>query len=221
MKYRLTLTSTILILALIFSFIPASGLPLARSLAAPTCNWAQFMADVTVPDGTYIAPGATFTKTWRLLNIGNCTWTTSYALVFSSGNALGAPQPAAVNFPNYAAPGQTVDLTVQLTAPTTPGQYIGYWKLRDASGNPFGIGSNADKSFWVEINVSSTSSAAAYDFAGNACQAAWSSADGSLPCPGSDGSAGGFVLQVSNPKLEDGSTSSGPGLITFPENVYN
>ena len=33
-----------------------------------------FVADVTIPDNTVIAPGTTFTKTWRVRNDGNCTW---------------------------------------------------------------------------------------------------------------------------------------------------
>src|SRR6202142_1331413 len=158
MKHRLTLASTILIMALMLSSISASASTLDRPVSTSTCNWAQFVADATVPDGTTFAPSATFTKTWRLENIGNCTWTTSYALVFSSGSAMGAPQSAAVNFPSSVAPGQTVDLSVPLTAPTTSGQYIGYWKLRDGSGNLFGIGWDANRSFWVEINVSSSAS---------------------------------------------------------------
>ncbi|HEY9152680.1 MAG TPA: NBR1-Ig-like domain-containing protein [Anaerolineales bacterium] len=219
MKHRLTLASTILILALIVSSIPASASTFNSPVSYTTCNWAQFIADVTIPDGTYISPNAAFTKTWRLKNIGSCTWTTSYALVFSSGTAM--TSQTAVNFPSSVAPGQTVDLTVQLTAPAAAGQYIGYWKLRDASGNIFGIGWNANRSFWVEINVSSSTTSVAYDFAGNACQATWTTSDGTLPCPGTDGSPSGFILQVTNPQLENGSTSSGPGLITFPENVYN
>ncbi|MFZ1040592.1 MAG: NBR1-Ig-like domain-containing protein [Anaerolineales bacterium] len=219
MKYRSTLASTILILALIIAFIPVSASTLDSPVAAFGCNRAQFIADVTIPDGTTIAPGATFTKTWRLRNIGNCTWTTSYTLVFSSGTAM--TSQTAVNFPSNVGPGQTVDLSVPLTAPTASGQYIGYWQLRDASGNLFGLGWNANKSFWVEINVSSSTSSVGYDFAANACQASWTTADGALPCPGTDGSPNGFVLPVTNPQLEDGSTSSGPGLITQPENVYN
>jgi hypothetical protein len=220
MKYRSTLASTILILALIVSFIPASASTLDQPVLAFGCDRVQFVADVTIPDGTTIAAGTTFTKTWRLRNIGNCTWTSSYALVFSSGTAM--TSQTAVNFPSYVAPGQTVDLSVSLTAPTTSGQYIGYWKLRDASGNLFGLGRDTNNSFWVEINVSSNSTSnVGYDFAGNACQASWTTADGTLPCPGTDGAQSGFVLPVTNPQLENGSTSSGPGLITQPENVYN
>ncbi|HSM71133.1 MAG TPA: hypothetical protein VK851_06290, partial [Anaerolineales bacterium] len=60
----------------------------------------------------------------------------------------------------------------------------------------------------------------AYDFAANACSASWHSGAGpeALPCPGTDGDAKGFVLKVSNPKLENGTTDSRAGLITFPEN---
>ena len=48
-----------------------------RALAATYCDQAQFVSDLTVPDGSSFAPGATFTKTWRLKTIGTCTWTTT------------------------------------------------------------------------------------------------------------------------------------------------
>ena len=140
-----------------FFLYPRLGLSIDRPAAALICSRAQFVTDVTVPDGTIIAPGTTFTKTWRLKNIGNCTWTTSYALVFTSGNAMGAPQSAAVNFPSNVAPGQTVDLSVQFTAPTTAGAIYRLLETARRSGNVFGIGWNANRSFWVEINVSTTS----------------------------------------------------------------
>jgi len=42
-----------------------------------------------------------------------------------------------------------------------------------------------------------------------------------LPCPGTDGDPRAFVLQLSNPQLENGTTGSGVGLITFPQNTWN
>jgi len=57
-----------LLIALVFSLAPALMLPTGASAA--TCDWAQFISDVTVPDGTKYEPGATFKKTWRLKNIG-------------------------------------------------------------------------------------------------------------------------------------------------------
>ncbi len=59
------------------------------------CNSAGFVKDVSVPDGTEIAAGAKFTKTWRLVNSGTCTWTTAYDLVFVDGSAMGAPAAVA------------------------------------------------------------------------------------------------------------------------------
>ena len=45
------------------------------------------------------------------------------------------------------APGQTVDVSVTLTAPATDSAYTGYWKLQNACGVNFGIGSDATISF--------------------------------------------------------------------------
>ncbi len=38
--------------------------------------------DITIPDDTTLQPGTTFTKIWRLQNLGSCTWTTEYAARF-------------------------------------------------------------------------------------------------------------------------------------------
>ena len=55
----------------------------------------------------------------------------------------------------------------------------------------------------------------------NYCSATWYSSAGTLPCPGTDGDARGFVLQINQPQLENGATNGGGGLITNPQNVYN
>jgi len=59
------------------------------------------------------------------------------------------------------------------------------------------------------------------DFAADPCTANWKSGAGALPCPGTDGDGRGFVLPVSNPKLENGAADSASGLILFPQNKYN
>lgn len=132
------------------------------SIPPAPCDRAQFVSDVTVPDGTTLAPGTSFTKTWRLKNAGTCTWSTSYALVFDSGDKLGAPD--LVNMPRTVAPGQAVDVSVELTAPTVAASYRGYWKLQNASGVRFGIGASAVKAWWVDIRVSGTLAGRNYDF---------------------------------------------------------
>jgi hypothetical protein len=213
MLSRRLFTFSVLILLLAVQFVPVE-----HAAAASYCDWAQFVADVTVPDGTNYAPGTTFTKTWRLKNIGTCTWSASYALVFDSGTQMGAS--AAVNFPSSVAPGGTVDLTVDMTAPNSNGSYRGYWKLRNASNVLFGIGSTANKDFWVDIKVTSASQTG-YDFVANAGSAVWSSGAGVLSFPGTDGDSKGYVIKKDAPKLENGTTASAPGLLTAPQNIYN
>jgi hypothetical protein len=219
MKSRYSLGWTLMLIAMALSFVPAATALVQPVAALSACDWAQFVADVTVPDGTTFAPNTAFTKTWRLKNIGTCTWTTSYALVFDTGDRMGGP--ASVNLSNTVYPGQTVDLSISLTAPAAAGHYIGYWKFKNAAGVLFGIGSTMNKSWWVEINVSGSSPGVAYDFAANYCSATWYSLQYSLPCPGTDGDSRGFVLKVDRPQLEDGTYDTGSGLITNPQNAYN
>jgi len=137
---------------------PTQATPqISSPLASPTtvaCDQAEFVSDVTIPDGTQIGPGSSFTKTWRLKNTGSCTWTTSYRVVFDSGNALGAP--ASFNLPTSVPPSGIVDLTVNMKAPDAPKDYESFWKLQNAAGITFGLGRNADKAFWVKISVGAT-----------------------------------------------------------------
>lgn len=115
---------------------------------------AEFVKDVSVPDNSLFQPGATFTKTWRLRNVGTCAWTPQYALVLAGGDAMGAPNE--VPLTTYVDPGNVIDLSVSLTAPSQNGQYQAEWMIRSADGSRFGIGKNADKPFWVRISVSQT-----------------------------------------------------------------
>ena len=115
------------------------------------CEQAEFVSDVTVPDGSEFAPGQTFIKTWRLKNTGSCTWTTSYRVVFDSGNALGAPP--SFNLPVNVPPDGLVDISVNMKAPEQPREYESYWKLQNPQGVVFGLGSRGDKAFWVKITV--------------------------------------------------------------------
>jgi len=219
---------------------PPTATPTKSATPVPSaCDRAQFISDVTVPDGTTFQPNAVFSKTWRLKNIGTCTWT-NYSLMFDSGEKMNGPDSALI--PASIAPGQTVDITISLTAPSTAGTYRGYWKLKNNNGIPFGIGSAGTKSFWVEIKVSGTAltpvtpttvtpgtpatpatpiAGTNYDFVANVCAASWYSGAGQLPCPGTDGDARGFVLIKSPSLLENNTTDSRPGLLTFPQNVTN
>jgi hypothetical protein len=141
--------------------IPATDTSIPATPAAPTdtpilastqvCDNAQFISE-TIPDGTSENPGVAFTKTWRLKNIGACTWTTSYNVVFVNGNAMSAP--SAVPLTGNVTPGQEVDVAVNMQAPMTPGNFTGTWTLRNASGVLFGLGAT-NGPFWIKITVAS------------------------------------------------------------------
>jgi hypothetical protein len=185
--------------------------------ASPTpipCNWATFVEDVNVKDGTVFVPDASFTKTWRLKNIGTCDWTTAYELLFVDGDRMDAPK--AVDFPVRVQPGETVDLSVDLTAPEDEGRHRGYWMLRSDTGEVFGIGKDGDSPFWVEIKVI-TSDKYAYDFSVEMCTATWRSGAGRLDCPGDRQDPDGFVILLDRPEIEIDRLENEAALWTQPE----
>ncbi len=195
--------------------------PTPTPTAEPTeeeglCNWAAFVADVTIEDRSLFSPGESFTKIWRLENIGTCAWTTDYQVVFSSGYQMGAP--AAVKLPHLVPPGETVDISLDMAAPDTTGTFTGYWLLMDEDGSVFGVGDDADAPFWVRIRVSEVDESVVYNFAENYCEASWeSNVEEDIDCPSEEDRDEGFVQFVDLPRLEDGLTYDEPALLTYPD----
>ena len=130
----------------------------------------------------------TFTKTWRLKNVGNCSWTPSYAVVFVSGSSMGGPAVQALA--GNVNPGQTVDISVNLTAPGADGTYTGNWGLRNAAGVVF-------SHFYVQIVVNSAGGAFAVTHITYALST-WSDA-GHTSCP----------------RVKASITTNKPGTVTF------
>ncbi len=176
--------------------------------ATGICDAAKFVGE-TIKDGSSYASGATFTKSWTLQNNGTCSWDTNYALVFISGDSMNgvASKPLTTG---KVAPGDSIQITVDLTAPNKPGTFHGNWGVRNPAGIIF-------SKFWVEINVPVTT----YSFIDNMCKAQWRSAPGVLPCPGTTADANGFVLKVDNPKLDGGYQDNEPALETAPQSANN
>ncbi|MBI3913197.1 MAG: hypothetical protein HY327_03205 [Chloroflexi bacterium] len=111
--------------------------PTATATRAPVgcVNNSAFVADVTVPDGSVIAPGQTFNKIWRVRNTGTCTWGPGDELVFIGGELMTSVNTLATP---ATAPGATADLLVAMTAPTAPGNYLGNWRMKSKAGTFFG-----------------------------------------------------------------------------------
>lgn len=119
----------------------------------PQCDQAQAgrPIDVTIPDGTEFRPGEYFSKTWRLLNSGQCPWMQDYAVIWFSGDDLGMNRVQPIG--SMILPGESVDVTVDMAAPQAPGTYQSNWKLQNKDGELFGIGPNGEAPFWVRIIV--------------------------------------------------------------------
>jgi len=190
-------------------------LPTFTPTAIVVCDCAAFIKE-SVPDSSDFFPGSVFTKTWTIKNTGTCTWNANYAVVFTGGtNSLNASASLPITT-GTVAPGETVLISMNLTAPATAGTYRAEFKLRNASNVIFGTG-DASKSFWAEIDVIDDQ----LNLAENVCAAEWSSAAGILACPGKDGDSNGFVYVDNNPMLENGAQDDEPALWTAPQNTNN
>jgi uncharacterized protein YkwD len=110
---------------------------------------AVMIQDVTIPDNTQMTHGEKFTKTWRFMNNGKCNWS-GYTIAFFAGDRMESPDTAPV--PETGA-GQTVDVSIELTAPSLDGSYTGFYLLKKANGETLPIGT--EQSFWVKILIGS------------------------------------------------------------------
>ncbi len=101
-----------------------------------SCNNSLWISDITVPDGTPMAPGQAFTKTWKVQNVGTCTWTPTFKLAFGG---IGVPMSGQTTpIGKTVKPGEQVEISVNLVAPNTSGDVQSYWKLQDDTGVFFG-----------------------------------------------------------------------------------
>ena len=124
----------------------AAPIPVIPTQPAPvSCiNSMTFVSDVTITDGHQVSPGERFRKTWRIFNNGTCSWTPQYSFVYVSGDQMGGNNVA---IPTTVVPGQTLDISVDLIAPTSSGTFKGYWQMRAPQGTNFG------QTIWVKVRV--------------------------------------------------------------------
>ena len=99
------------------------------------CLNANVVKDMTFPDGTHVAPGQTFVKTWKFFNSGSCSWLGSTTIKFIKGDPM-RPVPGITG--QEIPVNNKADVSVTLIAPLTAGSYKTYFRLTDKSGNAFG-----------------------------------------------------------------------------------
>ncbi len=101
-----------------------------------SCYSMAFVSDVTIPDNTSIAPGQTFTKTWKVVNNGTCAWEVGFKFAFVGGDQMSG---ATVTLAEAVEANEQVELSVVFTAPTDKtGKMQSNWRMSTASGTFFG-----------------------------------------------------------------------------------
>jgi len=209
-----------------FTPVPTQTVPAIPTPVPPTptaipvpCNLASFVSDVSVKDGTSFTAGASFTKTWRIKNMGSCSWSKDYTIYFLSGNAMGAP--ASVNFPGTVKPGESVDISVGMVAPSSTGDFTGKWMFKSGSGNSFGVsfGENSPVTVVIKVTAIPTpkDTSTVYDFVGNMCKAEWRTNGGFITCPsgGLDTNLG-LITRTFSPVLPSGVADDEGAIISVP-----
>lgn len=200
--------------------IPATPTRVPPTATPIPCYQVQFVDDLTIPDGTKIVAGNSFTKTWRIRNSGSCTWDTRFDIGFVDGTQMTSAK--FWDLKQEVKPGSTVDISIDMTAPSTTGTYQANFQMVNPNGVRFGTGPESKGSFWVKIEVTD-GKGMVYSFAKNACDARWStSTTNPINCPGkeSDGNKG-YVLTKDKPLREDGGQENEIGLITRPNDASN
>jgi len=132
--------------------IPSPSLRKKMSLTSVAARGelkADFIDDDNVEDGQVFPAGAEFVKSWCMKNVGNRAWPESTELIFVAGDRMAASDDAPLQYHvGLVEPGDFSYVTaMDLKAPETPGQYVGYWRLVDGDGTRFG------NSVWCNITV--------------------------------------------------------------------
>ncbi|KAL2643598.1 hypothetical protein R1flu_011185 [Riccia fluitans] len=109
---------------------------------------ARFVRDISVFDGTELAPGTRFTKIWRLRNSGAVSWPADTKLVNVDGDDLGSGALIPLEIGEQGlAPEEEVEVSVDCVAPLKAGRYQSIWRLAAPWGPKFG------HKIWVQIQV--------------------------------------------------------------------
>ena len=120
---------------------------------------ASFVCDA-YPDGSSVAPGASFKQVWTLKNAGQSAWPAGCSVRYIGGDSmfdLDMNQPISVNqliesqssnvIDRPVEVGEEVDFSVMMRASIIEGKNISYWRLKTEDGLPFG------HKLWCDITV--------------------------------------------------------------------
>ena len=118
----------------------------------PSCtNIAEFEKSLSISDGSILESNNLYPKVWSVKNIGSCTWTTDYRLVFINGDQH--LNQTDIPLPKEVPPGENVELKINFATPEEGNTYIANWMLASESGMIFGVGPLADQSLVLNFVI--------------------------------------------------------------------
>jgi hypothetical protein len=102
----------------------------------PECqNNLTYIEDLSIPDGTQVAPRIQLDKRWRVKNTGTCNWDQRYQLKAIAGPELGALSEQRLV---PARSGSEATIRIVFMAPAEDGTYRSAWQAYDPEDRPFG-----------------------------------------------------------------------------------
>lgn len=109
---------------------------------------AEFVEDISIADGSVLDSGASLQKIWRLKNTGECAWPEGTELVFVRGDFVAE----AKSVPVACEAGATVDVGIDLIAPSEPGRARAFFRLALPCGRKLPL------KLWLESMIAPPSS---------------------------------------------------------------
>lgn len=192
---------------------------------------------MTLPDFTEVNAGEQLIKTWEIKNIGGCTWTPAYQLVYNNGARVSAA--SITPFTKNILPGETVQISIPVIIPETTGRIQTYWYLISDTNQIVGTDTDGKPYLWFKAEVEPASSqtfnltatpqpfvtlealipnpsGVILDLYSNACGAVWLSNNNPIPCPEFETNPFGVVQLVKDEPFENGEFTSDALLFALP-----
>ncbi len=121
----------------------------STSSTAVGCSDAAYVAEASnlTVDGDTLAANKKFSVGFQMANTGTCAWDQGYSFVFVSGDQMDGNNIIIRSGDKITQPGQSNTFILNLQAPSSSGEYKGFWRMKDDKGNLFG------SLVYIDINV--------------------------------------------------------------------
>ena len=110
-----------------------------------------FTESSNIPDGSEYQAGDAVEASITLTNTGTCDWSMAYSLVMVGGDLT--PSSEELPILGEVAPGESIIVGVEFSAPSQDGVYLSVWKMDDGQSGIFGMDNPLDAPLRIKIRV--------------------------------------------------------------------